>query len=98
MLFNKFLKNSKKLNNTILKTSRKYFGFIEDEMDDQIEFKDKTSRQSYEDWKRKTKEAQEDMMKRAHEMVKRKQEEAKRGNKEFLLKMKIPGVKEDPEK
>ena len=41
---------------------------------------------------------QEDHMKRAQEMVKRRQEESKRNNKEFLMKMKIPGVKEDPDK
>jgi hypothetical protein len=70
---------------------------IEKNLDDEIRFKD-TDKNHMEEWKRKAKEEQENVMRRAHEIVRKRQEEAKRSNKEFLMKMKIPGVKEEPEK
>jgi hypothetical protein len=52
----------------------------------------------HEKWKKKQAEESEAVLKRAHEMVRKRMEEAKRNNKEFLLKMKVPGVAEEPEK
>ena len=37
-------------------------------------------------------------MRKAQEMIRQRYEEIKRGNKEFLLKMKIPNISEFPEK
>jgi hypothetical protein len=70
---------------------------FEKNLDEDIRIKDK-DRNTLDDWKRKTKEEQDNVLRRAQEIVRKRQEEAKRSNKEFLLKMNIPGVKENPER
>jgi hypothetical protein len=70
----------------------------EKNLDEDFTFKDEKGRKQMEDWKKRTQEEQENVMKRANEIVRKRQEEAKRSNKEFLVKMKIPGVNETPEK
>ncbi len=74
------------------------FTSFEDELEEQVQYKDKKSREGFEDWKKKTKEMQEEHMRKVQEMVRRRKDESKRGNKEFLMKMNIPGVSEEPEK
>jgi hypothetical protein len=37
-------------------------------------------------------------MRKAQELVRKRYEEIRKGNKEYLLKMKIPNVPENPEK
>jgi hypothetical protein len=83
-----------------LRSSNKNFTSMEFEenLDDKFKFKDDKDRNRMEDWKKKTQEESENVMRRAHEIVRNRQEEAKRSNKEFLMKMKIPGVKENPER
>lgn len=100
MLINNFARKNSKLLKNFMNIKNKQFSatFLEDEEEEEMKFKDKEGREKYEEWKRKIKEDQESQMRRAQEMVRRRKEESKRGNKEFLLKMKIPGVKEEPEK
>jgi len=82
----------------LYKSYRANFASFMEDLDEEFKFKDKTSRQGYEDWKIKSKDMQDEHMKRVQEMVRRKQEESKRNNKEFLMKMRIPGVNEEPDK
>jgi hypothetical protein len=70
---------------------------FEKNLDEDIKLKDK-DRNTLEEWKRKTKEEQDNVLRRAHEIVRKRQDDAKKSNKEFLMKMKISGVKEDPER
>lgn len=37
-------------------------------------------------------------MRKAQELVRKRYEEIRKGNKEFLLRMKVPNVAENPEK
>lgn len=40
---------------------------------------------------------EKEQMRKAHELLKKREEEMKKGNKEFLLKSQVPGVKDKPE-
>ena len=71
---------------------------FEDDLVEEFKMKGNKGKEHLEEWKKKTKEQQENVMRRAQEIVRQRQEEAKRSNKEFLLKMKIPGVNENPDK
>jgi hypothetical protein len=100
MLINKFVKTILKNSNFIItKNNKKLFSsYFNEDQEEELKFKDKESRRSYEEWKRKNKLNQDNEMMRIREIVRNRQEESKKSNKEYLLKMKIPGIKEEVEK
>ncbi len=72
--------------------------FDDENVDKNLNFTNPKEASRLDEFKQKSDRIQEDLARKADEIVRRRKEEAKKLNKDFLLKMQIPGVKEDPEK
>jgi hypothetical protein len=94
-----FTKNSNTQRILTKLTNKNFASFMDDDdVDTKVRFNDARQKDHIEELKRKEREEQENMLRRAHEFAKKRQDDVKKTNKEFLLKMNVPGVKESKEK